>query len=83
MGDAAHAPSPRMAGGAALAIEDGVVLAEELVRRQDIRKALKAFVDRRRERSSRSSGIVPRIRSSRQVTGGWRDRHGARLGGNR
>ncbi|MEU6264908.1 FAD-dependent monooxygenase [Saccharopolyspora shandongensis] len=52
IGDAAHAPSPQMASGAALAIEDGLVLAQELDRCQDTRKALKAFMDRRRERCS-------------------------------
>ncbi|MFI6095056.1 FAD-dependent oxidoreductase [Lentzea sp. NPDC051213] len=50
IGDAAHAPSPQMASGAALAIEDGLVLAQELDRCHDTRKALEAFVDRRRER---------------------------------
>ncbi|MEV6233494.1 FAD-dependent monooxygenase [Saccharopolyspora shandongensis] len=50
IGDAAHAPSPQMASGAALAIEDGLVLAQELDRCQDTRKALEAFMDRRRER---------------------------------
>lgn len=50
IGDAAHAPSPQMASGAALAIEDGLVLAQELNRCRDTRKALTAFMDRRRER---------------------------------
>ncbi|MFD9892421.1 FAD-dependent monooxygenase [Amycolatopsis sp. NPDC059027] len=52
IGDAAHAPSPQMASGAALAIEDGLVLAQELDRYEDIRKALEAFTGRRRERCS-------------------------------
>ncbi|GAB3570967.1 FAD-dependent oxidoreductase [Amycolatopsis endophytica] len=52
VGDAAHAPSPQMASGAALAIEDGLVLAEELDRYDDVRKALESFTDRRRERCS-------------------------------
>lgn len=52
IGDAAHAPSPQMASGAALAIEDGLVLAQELDRYEDVRKALAAFTDRRRERCS-------------------------------
>lgn len=50
VGDATHAPSPQMASGAALAIEDGVVLGEELGRHDDIERALKAFTDRRLER---------------------------------
>ncbi|WP_020673091.1 FAD-dependent monooxygenase [Amycolatopsis nigrescens] len=52
LGDAAHTPSPQMASGAALAIEDGLVLAKELDRYQDVGKALEAFTDRRRERCS-------------------------------
>ncbi|WP_328605892.1 FAD-dependent monooxygenase [Amycolatopsis sp. NBC_00345] len=50
IGDAAHAPSPQMASGAALAIEDGLVLAEELADHDDTGSALDAFVGRRRER---------------------------------
>ncbi|MDT8910164.1 FAD-dependent monooxygenase [Amycolatopsis sp. PS_44_ISF1] len=50
IGDAAHAPSPQMASGAALAIEDGVVLAEELDGHDRTDRALEAFVSRRRER---------------------------------
>lgn len=52
VGDASHAPSPQMASGAALAIEDGVVLAEELQRDQDVKQALGAFTRRRLERAS-------------------------------
>ncbi|ONI86960.1 oxidoreductase YetM [Actinosynnema sp. ALI-1.44] len=50
IGDAAHAPCPQMASGAALAIEDGVVLAEELDIHSDVTSALAAFENRRRER---------------------------------
>jgi len=50
IGDAAHAPSPNMVSGAALAIEDGIVLGEELDRHQDIEAALEAFGRRRLER---------------------------------
>ncbi|WP_369211401.1 FAD-dependent monooxygenase [Streptomyces flavofungini] len=52
IGDAAHAPSPQMISGAALAIEDGLILAEELDRQQDVPTALKSFTDRRWERCS-------------------------------
>ncbi|GAA0907170.1 FAD-dependent monooxygenase [Streptomyces asiaticus] len=52
IGDAAHAPSPQMISGAALAIEDGLILAEELDRQQDVPKALESFTDRRWERCS-------------------------------
>ncbi|MGW7544177.1 FAD-dependent monooxygenase [Streptomyces sp. NPDC054770] len=50
IGDAAHAPAPQMASGAALAIEDGLVLARELERHQSVGAGLKAFVGRRAPR---------------------------------
>ncbi|MFD5698309.1 FAD-dependent monooxygenase [Streptomyces lasiicapitis] len=50
IGDAAHAPAPQMASGAALAIEDGLVLAEELGRHESVGAGLDAFVARRAQR---------------------------------
>ncbi|WP_259670180.1 FAD-dependent monooxygenase [Streptomyces sp. ID38640] len=50
IGDAAHAPAPQMASGAALAIEDGLVLAKELERHRSVGAGLEAFVSRRRQR---------------------------------
>ncbi|MEU8914000.1 FAD-dependent monooxygenase [Streptomyces nigrescens] len=50
IGDAAHAPAPQMASGAALAIEDGLVLAKELGRHRSVGAGLEAFVSRRRQR---------------------------------
>ncbi|WP_431951649.1 FAD-dependent monooxygenase [Nocardia lijiangensis] len=50
IGDAAHAPAPQMASGAALAIEDGLVLAEELERHETVGTGLEAFVERRAQR---------------------------------
>ncbi|MEV0260499.1 FAD-dependent monooxygenase [Streptomyces sp. NPDC050617] len=50
IGDAAHAPAPHMASGAALAIEDGLVLARELGRHGSVGAGLQAFVDRRTQR---------------------------------
>ncbi|OXM56087.1 oxidoreductase YetM [Amycolatopsis thailandensis] len=50
IGDAAHAPSPQSASGATLAIEDGVLLAEELDHHADISTAVRAFAERRRDR---------------------------------
>jgi 2-polyprenyl-6-methoxyphenol hydroxylase-like FAD-dependent oxidoreductase len=50
IGDAAHAPAPQLVSGAALAIEDGVVLAEELAACTEVEKALVAFEHRRRDR---------------------------------
>ncbi|MEW2526269.1 FAD-dependent monooxygenase [Streptomyces sp. NPDC047071] len=50
IGDAAHAPAPQMASGAALAIEDGLVLARELARHESVGLGLQAFVARRAQR---------------------------------
>ena len=51
IGDAAHATTPHMASGAGLAAEDGLVLAEELERTDDVEQALAAFTERRFERA--------------------------------
>lgn len=50
MGDAAHSPSPQLVSGAALAVEDGVVLAEELARHESVALALAAYEARRAPR---------------------------------
>ncbi|KOG89055.1 FAD-dependent monooxygenase [Streptomyces varsoviensis] len=52
IGDAAHAPAPQMSSGAALAVEDGLVLARELEpgRHASVGAALRAFVERRAQR---------------------------------
>lgn len=50
IGDAAHSATPHLGQGAAMAVEDAVVLAEELAAR-DIEPALRAFMDRRFERA--------------------------------
>jgi 2-polyprenyl-6-methoxyphenol hydroxylase-like FAD-dependent oxidoreductase len=47
IGDAAHAGPPTLAQGAAMGIEDGVVLAESLAAASDIGAALDAFMRRR------------------------------------
>lgn len=49
VGDAAHASSPNMAQGAALAVEDALVLAELLVT-QPVDQALTAYTERRKAR---------------------------------
>jgi 2-polyprenyl-6-methoxyphenol hydroxylase-like FAD-dependent oxidoreductase len=51
LGDAAHACSPSMAEGAGMAIEDALVLAEELSRGANIGDALRAYVERRKPRT--------------------------------
>jgi 2-polyprenyl-6-methoxyphenol hydroxylase-like FAD-dependent oxidoreductase len=50
IGDAAHAATPHLGQGAAMAVEDAVVLAQELGER-DLDAALKAFMARRFERA--------------------------------
>jgi 2-polyprenyl-6-methoxyphenol hydroxylase-like FAD-dependent oxidoreductase len=51
IGDAAHATVPHLAQGAAMAIEDAVLLAELLARDADLADLLREFMDRRFERS--------------------------------
>lgn len=50
LGDAVHATTPHLGQGAGMAIEDAIVLAEELERHDDVETALKAYRDRRFER---------------------------------
>ena len=47
IGDAAHATTPHMASGAGVAVEDGIVLAQELAKTEDVATALRGFMDRR------------------------------------
>ena len=51
IGDAAHATTPHMASGAGLAVEDGLVLADELAKTDTIAAALRSFMDRRFDRA--------------------------------
>jgi 2-polyprenyl-6-methoxyphenol hydroxylase-like FAD-dependent oxidoreductase len=50
LGDAVHATTPHLASGAGMAVESGVVLAEELARTDDVAAALSAYQDRRYDR---------------------------------
>lgn len=50
LGDAVHATTPHLGQGAGLAIEDSLVLADELARHDDMEDALTAYRDRRFER---------------------------------
>lgn len=50
IGDAAHATTPHLASGAGMAVEDALVLTEELCRAHDVPTALRAFQDRRYDR---------------------------------
>ena len=51
IGDAAHATSPNMAQGAAMALEDAIVLSECLAAAANIHEALAAYERRRRPRT--------------------------------
>jgi 2-polyprenyl-6-methoxyphenol hydroxylase-like FAD-dependent oxidoreductase len=50
IGDAVHATTPHLASGAGIAIEDGLVLSEELAREENLERALTRFEERRWER---------------------------------
>lgn len=50
IGDASHATTPHLASGAGLAIEDALVLAQELDTSRSIEDALQVFTERRHER---------------------------------
>lgn len=50
IGDAAHATVPQLGSGAALAIEDAVVLADELHKNSSVEEAFAKYMDRRYER---------------------------------
>jgi 2-polyprenyl-6-methoxyphenol hydroxylase-like FAD-dependent oxidoreductase len=51
IGDAVHATTPHMASGAGMAVEDGLVLADELAKHGRVAEALAAFTARRFERA--------------------------------
>ena len=51
IGDSAHATTPHMASGAGIAVEDGLVLGDELTRDQPVDRALARFMERRFERA--------------------------------
>ncbi|GAA0902639.1 FAD-dependent monooxygenase [Virgisporangium aurantiacum] len=51
VGDAAHATSPNMAEGAAMALEDAIVLADALTESRTLAVALTSFEERRRPRT--------------------------------
>jgi 2-polyprenyl-6-methoxyphenol hydroxylase-like FAD-dependent oxidoreductase len=47
IGDAAHATTPNLASGGSIALEDGVVLAEELAKASTVEAGLDAYMERR------------------------------------
>lgn len=50
LGDAVHATTPHLASGAGMAVESGIVLAEELSRKSDVTEALRSYQERRYDR---------------------------------
>jgi 2-polyprenyl-6-methoxyphenol hydroxylase-like FAD-dependent oxidoreductase len=50
IGDAAHATTPQLASGAGMAVEDGLVLADEMHRAPSVEEGLRRFMSRRYER---------------------------------
>jgi 2-polyprenyl-6-methoxyphenol hydroxylase-like FAD-dependent oxidoreductase len=74
IGDAAHATSPNMAEGAAMALEDAIVLADSLAGARSLADALREYEQRRRVRTDwvlaqthrrdRSRRLPPRIRNA-------------------
>lgn len=79
VGDAAHATTPHLASGAGIAVEDGLVLAEELARAADLPAALAAFMKRRFERARMVVESSVRI-GEMQMSGGSQKQGSAMLG---
>lgn len=50
IGDAAHPTTPQLASGAGIAVEDALVLAEEMTQGRPVAEALHRFTERREER---------------------------------
>jgi 2-polyprenyl-6-methoxyphenol hydroxylase-like FAD-dependent oxidoreductase len=50
VGDAAHATTPQLASGAGMAVEDGLVVAQEMQRAATVEEGLRGFMRRRYER---------------------------------
>jgi 2-polyprenyl-6-methoxyphenol hydroxylase-like FAD-dependent oxidoreductase len=51
VGDAAHATAPTIGSGGGMAVEDAVVLAQELAHTDDVETALTGYSDRRKDRA--------------------------------
>lgn len=69
VGDAAHALTPQMTSGGGMAIEDAVVLTEELIARSEVSQALAAYCERRSERVRRVYDISLEICRAEQAGG--------------
>jgi 2-polyprenyl-6-methoxyphenol hydroxylase-like FAD-dependent oxidoreductase len=73
IGDAAHATAPYLGEGAAMALEDAVVLGEELQSAPSIPDALRAFERRRRGRTDWVLTHTRRWDRTRNLPGAVRD----------
>ncbi len=80
VGDAAHATSPNMAEGGAMALEDAIVLPQALAAASTIPEALRAFESRRRTRSDWVLKQTHRRDHSRNLPPAVRDLVLSRLG---
>lgn len=68
IGDAAHPTTPQLASGAGMAVEDAIVLSQEMERRDSIEAVLAAFMERRYERChlvARNSLAIGELEKSR------------------
>jgi 2-polyprenyl-6-methoxyphenol hydroxylase-like FAD-dependent oxidoreductase len=77
VGDAAHATTPGVGQGAAQAIEDAVVLANRLVRREELATALAEYETIRRPRADAALKMSRRADKAAQLANplGWRLRN--------
>lgn len=71
IGDAAHATTPNMGQGACQAMEDAVVVADELARDKDIARAFRSFEKRRLKRTRDVVNTSFRIGQMAQVEHAW------------
>ncbi len=79
IGDAAHATTPHLGAGACIGMEDGVVLAEELAKADDVATAFAAHEARRWDRCRMVVENSARL-SEIEVTGGSHQEHQAIMG---
>ena len=80
IGDAAHATTPHLASGAGMAVEDALVLADELQKHAwNVPTALEAFTERRHDRCKFIVDESTAI-SKRQLEGAPPDEIGMRMG---
>jgi 2-polyprenyl-6-methoxyphenol hydroxylase-like FAD-dependent oxidoreductase len=78
VGDAVHATTPHLASGAGMAVEDALVLADELSRAENVPAALERFTERRADRCRHIVESSVAI-SRRQLEGAPADELGERM----